>query len=133
MIKRKSTGPAPPVPGLVYVVDDSPMLSELAATVLESAGYSVRYFTDPKVVIEAFNEAGPKPDVLVTDYDMGEINCVELVRQLHKVHPSLKTVLLSGTVSNSMMSMHPGEVHRFLGKPYDPAQLKNLVAELLQT
>jgi two-component system, cell cycle sensor histidine kinase and response regulator CckA len=133
MIKRKSTGPAPPVPGLVYVVDDSPMLSELAATVLESAGYSVRYFTDPKVVIEAFNEAGPKPDVLVTDYDMGEINGVELVRQLHKVHPSLKTVLLSGTVSNSMMSMHPGEVHRFLGKPYDPAQLKNLVAELLQT
>jgi hypothetical protein len=32
-----------------------------------------------------------------------------------------------------MMLMNPAEVHRFLGKPYEPAQLQNLVAELLAT
>ncbi len=132
MNKRKSTRRAPPLSGPVFVVDDNAMLSELAAAVLGSAGHTVRHFTDPRKVLEAFDEADPKPTVLVTDYDMGEMNGVELIRLLHKVYPALKTVLLSGTVDSSMVLMNPGQVHRFLGKPYDPAQLKNLVAELLR-
>ena len=133
MKKRKSVHRTPTLPGPVFVVDDNPVLSELAAAVLGSAGHEVRHFTDPKAVIEALNEADPKPTFLVTDYEMGEMNGLELIRSLHKVHPSLKTLLLSGSVDSSMVSLHPGEVHRFLGKPYEPAELKNLVAELLRT
>jgi two-component system, cell cycle sensor histidine kinase and response regulator CckA len=133
MKKRKSTRFAPPLTGLILVVDDDALLSELAATVLKSAGHAVRHFTDPKAVLEAINELDPPPTMLVTDYEMGEINGLELIRLAHNVNPSLKTVLLSGSADSSMASMYPDEVHRFLRKPYDPAQLKNLVAELLRT
>ena len=132
MNKRKSTRRAPPLSGPVFVVDDDVMLVEFAALVLESAGYQVRHFTDPKAVLEASDERpDPKPAVLVTDYDMKEMNGLELIVSSHRIHPTLKTVMLSGTVDCSTAPTNPARVNRFLGKPYEPAQLKNLVAELL--
>jgi DNA-binding NtrC family response regulator len=133
MKKSKSTRRVPPAGRVVFVVDDNAALSALAAMVLESAGYTVRHFSDPKLLLKALKGANPKPAVLVTDYEMGTMNGLELIRSSHKVHPSLKTLLVSGSVDESMMVLHPGEVHRFLGKPYEPTQLRNLVAELLTT
>jgi two-component system, chemotaxis family, chemotaxis protein CheY len=131
MNERKS-GPVGPAPGgSVFVVDDNAMLVEFAATVLKAAGYSVKQFGDPKAVLVAIR-AQPKPAVLVTDYEMGEMNGLELIQAAHKIHPSLKTVLVSGTVDGSIALTHPAKVHRFLGKPYEPAQLKAAVAELMR-
>jgi DNA-binding NtrC family response regulator len=133
MKKTKSTRRAPPAKRAVFVVDDNIALGELATMVLESAGHKVRCFSDPLAVLKALTEANPKPAVLVTDYEMDGMNGLELIRSSQKVHPSLKTLLVSGSVDVSMMLMNPAEVHRFLGKPYEPAQLQNLVAELLAT
>ncbi|MGA2174286.1 MAG: response regulator [Verrucomicrobiota bacterium] len=131
MKRRKSARRDPASPGSIFVVDDNATLVEFAARVLESAGYQVRYFCDPKAVLQALQKADPKPEVLVTDYDMEGMNGLELIISSHRIHPRLKTVILSGTVDFSMTSTHPARVHRFLGKPYEPAQLKNVVAELL--
>jgi DNA-binding NtrC family response regulator len=130
---RRAKAASATSPRGVFVVDDNVALSKLAALVLESAGYKVRHFSDPKAVLKAIHEANPKPCLLVTDYEMDGMNGVELIRSSHKVHPDLKTLLVSGSVDASIMILHPGEVHRFLGKPYEPAQLRNIVAELLTT
>lgn len=118
--------------GSVFVVDDNAVLAEFAATVLEAAGYEVRHFLDPKALLVALEAADPKPAVLVTDYEMGEMNGLELILSSHKLHPSLKTLLVSGTVDGSITATHPAKVHRFLGKPYDPGQLQNAVADLMK-
>ncbi len=131
MKKRKPAHPDPASAAAIFVVDDDVMLVEFAALVLESAGYQVRHFCDPKAVLEALQTADPKPAVLVTDYDMKGMNGLELIVSSHRIHPTLKTVMLSGTVDFSTTPTHPARVNRFLGKPYEPAQLKNLVAELL--
>jgi CheY-like chemotaxis protein len=122
--------PAPT--GSVFVVDDHSMLVEFAATVLEAAGYTVEQFSDPKAVLRALRGAHPKPDVLVTDYEMGEMNGLELIRSAHEIDPSLKTLLLSGTVDGSITLTHAAKVHRFLGKPYQPEDLQKAVAELMK-
>ena len=124
---RRARGPS----GLIFIVDDNALLVEYAGTVLKSEGYEVKYFTDPKAVLKAMREARPKPVALVTDYDMGEMNGLDLIVSSHKIHPSLKTVLLSGTVDKNFIAQHPARVHKFLGKPYQPAQLKRLVGDLL--
>ena len=133
MSKVKGNHKPPGPSGLIFIVDDNALLGELAGTVLKSEGYAVRSFTDPKEVLKAMKEADPKPVALVTDYDMGEMNGLELIVSSHKIHPSLKTVLLSGTINDSFVAKHPAKVHRFLGKPYLPTQLKSMVGELLQT
>ena len=131
MKKKKSARRLPASAGSVFVVDDNAMLVEFASTVLEAAGFSVKHFLDPKAVVRAVQEANPKPAVLVTDYEMGEMNGLQLIESLHKIHPALKTLLLSGTVDSSIILTQKAQVNRFLGKPYEPAQLQKVVAELM--
>lgn len=114
------------------MVDDNALLAEFATAVLEAAGYHVRQFVDPRAVLLALHEADPKPTVLVTDYEMGEMNGLELIQSSHKIHPSLKTLMLSGTVDGSIVLSHAAKVHRFLGKPYEPAELQKTVEELMR-
>ena len=124
------TGPPP----LIFVVDDSAILVEFAVTVLQSAGYAVRQFSEPGLLLKALEESAPRPALLVTDYDMGphSMSGLELIVNCHKIHPSMKTILASGTVSGSVALHHAARVDRFLSKPYPPAQLKAMVAELLK-
>ena len=92
----------------------------------------MEFFTDPKVALKAMQDADPKPVALVTDYEMGDMNGLELIDSSQKIHPALKTVLLSGTIDKAFVASHPTKVNRFLGKPYLPAQLKSTVGELLR-
>jgi DNA-binding NtrC family response regulator len=118
--------------GIIFVVDDNVLLVECTATLLETEGYSVKSFSDPKALLQEMEKGSPKPSVLVTDYDMGEWNGLDLIENCHKIHPALKTILMSGTVDSSISANHKAKVHHFLGKPYQPAQLKKLVAELMR-
>jgi len=133
MKKRKPARLAPGLGKTVFVVDDNVLLVEFATAILEAAGYTVKHFSDPKAVMRAMQKADPKPALLVTDYEMGEINGLDLILSSHKIHPALKTLLLSGTVDSSISLAHAAKVHRFLGKPYEPAQLKKIVADLLRS
>ncbi len=133
MSQAKAARPAPEPSGLIFVVDDNALLVEYAGAVLKGEGYEVQPFTDPKAALKAMQEADPKPVALVTDYEMGEMNGLELIVSSHKILPLLKTVLLSGTIDGAFIAGSPAKVHRFLGKPYLPAQLKNMVGELLQS
>jgi CheY-like chemotaxis protein len=119
---------------LIFVVDDSPMLVEFAAMVLQSAGYEVKTFTEPGPALKALSEGGLRPALMVTDYDMGmrAMNGLDLIVNCHKVHPTMRIVLASGTVDGSVTLHHAAKVDRFLSKPYQPAQLKSLAAELLK-
>jgi DNA-binding NtrC family response regulator len=121
-------------PSLIFVVDDSAMLVEFAAMVLESAGYAVKQFTEPGILLKALGESARRPALLVTDYDMGAhaMNGLDLIVHCHEIHPSMKAILASGTVDGSVTLHHPARVDRFLSKPYPPAQLKAMVADLLK-
>lgn len=132
MKTSQSAGLDPAPAGLVFVVDDNPMLVEFASAVLESAGYKVLQFSDPKEALRAIREANPKPAVLVTDYEMGEMTGLQLIQFSHEIHPALKTLMLSGTVDASIIVTKVAEVHRFLGKPYQAAELQKAVAELMK-
>jgi FixJ family two-component response regulator len=133
MKKTKIVRRIPASESLVFVVDDNAMLVQLATTVLEAAGYTVKDFSDPKAVLLALREANPKPGVLVTDYEMGDINGLELIQASHAIHPSLKTLLVSGSVDASIALTSAAKVNCFLGKPYAPAQLQKAVADLTET
>ncbi len=116
---------------LIYVVDDKDVLVQFAEAVLQSAGYQVRSFTDPKKTLEAILEAGRQPDLLITDYDMGDMNGLELIEASHGKNPGLKTILLSGTVTESFIKNSPTKVDQFLAKPYQPPKLISVVGQVL--
>jgi DNA-binding NtrC family response regulator len=122
-----------PSDALIFVVDDKEVLVQFAEAVLQSAGYEVRSFTDPEQTLLAMKESGVKPDLLVTDYDMGGMNGLELIAASCEAHPALKTIMLSGTISESFVNQSDVAVDRFMAKPYQPPKLIGMVADVLRT
>ena len=116
---------------LIFVVDDNKLLIEFATTVLESNGYTVKPFSDPRDLLKVLRETSPPPALLVTDYDMDGMNGLDLIVTAQQLLPNLKTLLISGTVDASIAASHPARVGSFLEKPYKPNQLKAIVAQLL--
>ena len=120
-----------PKPPLIYIVDDEPLLLDLAEASLAPGGFTVKKFTDPDEALKSFAKARPKPDVLVTDYAMGKMNGVELLEKCRAHRSDVKCVLLSGTVGAEVVLDAPTKVDRFVGKPYQPDSLLELVRRVL--
>src|SRR3954451_23217376 len=83
---------------LIYVVDDEPMLLELAVVVLEPIGYNVKTFRDPKAALASFSNAESYPALLITDYAMHFMNGMELMTACREMRPNQKILMISGTV-----------------------------------
>ena len=76
--KEDSAGRRERGEALIYVVDDEPMLLELASVILEPLGYPVETFRSPETALRAFELAEPKPALIITDYAMHAMNGLEL-------------------------------------------------------
>ncbi len=118
-------------PPLVYLVDDEPLLLELAEMVLEGNGYRFQKFQDPTEAWNAFVTADPVPTLLITDYAMHAMNGVELIVKCKQLHPELKTILISGTVDENILRDVPVKVDHFLRKPYRTTDLGDVVRGVL--
>jgi CheY-like chemotaxis protein len=116
---------------LIYVVDDEPMLLELASAILEPEGYRIKVFRDPEVALQTYASATERPDLLITDYAMHTMNGIELMEQFRRIGPRQRILLVSGTVAEDIYENSPVKPDGFLGKPYQAAQLTRVVKELL--
>ena len=116
---------------LIYVVDDEPMLLELASVILEPLGYILETFRAPETALRAFKAAEPPPALLITDYAMHTMNGLELVEACRQIRPQQKALLLSGTVGPEVLRNAPVQPDRFLGKPYQSKQLIEAVEAVL--
>jgi len=116
---------------LIYVVDDEPMLLELAAVVLEPHGFKIKTFRDPQSALQAFASAQPPPVLVITDYAMHSMTGLELIEACRKVQPRQKILLLSGTVDEQVYRHSPFKPDRFLAKPFQAKQLLDTVRSLL--
>jgi two-component system cell cycle sensor histidine kinase/response regulator CckA len=117
-----------PIP-TVFVVDDEPMLLELAAVIIQPLGCKVRTFRDPEAALREYPLA--KPDVILTDYAMGRMTGMDLVRECRRINPTQKIILVSGTVDEHVYADAPAKPDRFLAKPYQLQDLADTIRELI--
>jgi DNA-binding NtrC family response regulator len=109
------------------------MLLDLAELSLQADGYHFKKFLDPEVALQSFRKARVKPTLLITDYAMGKMNGLELIERCKAVKPDLKSILISGTAGAEIVLESNVEVDRFMGKPYQPAGLADLVRRVLSS
>lgn len=115
----------------IYVVDDSPDLSEMLEIFLNSAGYRTRVFNDPLAALAAIGSADPKPDLLVSDFHMPGINGLELIHRCRLIHPRLKIIAASAHIMDEELEKYPVQPNRVLPKPYTTTELLQMVQSLL--
>ncbi len=113
----------------VFVVDDEPMLLELAAVIIAPLGCEVRTFRDPEMALKEFILA--RPDLVITDYAMGRMTGMDLVRECRRLHPAQKIILVSGTVDEHVFFDAPAKPDRFLAKPYQLQELSDAIRALI--
>jgi CheY-like chemotaxis protein len=128
MADNPQTGGAAP---LIYVVDDQEMVVMVVQELLKLQNFPTRAFQDPQEALQAFVEADPKPQLLLTDYVMEQMNGMELIDRCKQIDPNLKTILYSGSVGSEIMEDYGAKPDRFLGKPFKPTVLIAMVNEVL--
>jgi two-component system, OmpR family, response regulator ChvI len=118
-----------PKPATVFVVDDEVLLLDLAETILAPLGCKVQTFSDPELALKEF--AKEAPAVVVTDYAMGRMSGMDLIRECRRLNPRQKTILVSGTVDGVVFADASFKPDKFIAKPYDIKSLVEIVRVML--
>ncbi|MDA7946121.1 MAG: response regulator transcription factor [Hyphomicrobiaceae bacterium] len=114
----------------ILVVDDDPHIQEVISFALKQAGHSVTIARDGREGLEQYTRQ--KPDLIVLDVGMPEMDGLELCRQIRK---SSETPIL-------FLSARDEEIDRILGlelggddyvtKPFSPRELVARVRAILK-
>jgi signal transduction histidine kinase/CheY-like chemotaxis protein/HAMP domain-containing protein len=134
---NEDTAPNAPVTGgkeTILVVEDEPVLREMAQLILEECGYQVFVAANGRDAIELWERHPNSVDLLFTDMVMpAGVSGVELASKLLSHRPPLRVVFASGytvdDISTDFLERHNDA--RFLQKPYNRVTLARAVRESL--
>jgi DNA-binding NtrC family response regulator len=115
----------------ILAVDDDPDILTALRRALSPLGVPVILTEDPTEVLAILGEQPIA--LLISDIDMPQMTGLELMAQVRMAHPNVVRMLLTGRTSfeSAMTAINQGEVHRYLNKPFEPAELRKLVQEAL--
>jgi|ERR1700677_1968575 DNA-binding NtrC family response regulator len=129
LLTMNASGSHASKPPTVFVVDDEPLLLELASLTIEPLGYTVRTFVDPETALREFNK--DRPELVITDYAMGRMSGMDLIRECRIVNPEQKIILISGTVDEYVFADARVRPNRFISKPYQLSDFSSCITEVL--
>jgi signal transduction histidine kinase/ActR/RegA family two-component response regulator len=116
----------------ILLVDDEPMILDIAALVLRKQGYTVVGAPDGEEALRLFHADPGAIDLVVTDMLMPKMGGKALADRLHATRPRLPVLYTSGHAEDGIVSqgvLAPGLA--FLRKPFGPATLARKVREVL--
>ncbi len=117
----------------ILIVEDEPVLRDMARDILEECGYRILEAADGKDALDVWNRQPDRIDLLLTDMVMPEgISGVDLATKLLADRPRLKVVFTSGYTANEVnQEMLARTRASFLSKPYSHAELAQTVRNCL--
>src|SRR5262245_3617626 len=116
---------------VVFVVDDEPLLLELASALLSDLDCRIETFRDGESALKAFTTADPRPALIITDYAMHRMDGMKLIQECRRLQPTQKVILTSGTVDEDIYRKSPVKPNTFLAKPYQIKEFVDAVQPLL--
>jgi two-component system cell cycle sensor histidine kinase/response regulator CckA len=127
--------PKPAVRGgseTILLVEDEPMLRELARTILSDYQYEVLEAASGVEALQVYSQHAGRIDLLLTDMMMPEgMNGRELADNLKARQPGLKVIYTTGYSADVMGGEITEADGHFLQKPYPPPKLAQTVRECL--
>lgn len=98
----------------------------------KSLGYTIETTTDPKVVRELIREDPNRFDLVVSDMAMPTLIGDQLVTQLRKNRPDLRTIICTGySAKISKTEVLKVGVKEYIMKPLDKTELAQVVHRVL--
>jgi signal transduction histidine kinase/ActR/RegA family two-component response regulator len=116
----------------ILLVEDEPLVLELAQRTLQQLGYNVLPCSGPDEALRTFGEYQSRIELLVTDLMMPRMNGKELAGRISALSPGIAVLFSSGYGENiiARQGVIDDGLH-FIGKPYRPNELALKVRSLL--
>lgn len=114
----------------ILIVDDKKNICRVLSAILEAENYMVASANDPLKAIEKAKEF--KPDLIISDIKMPEINGLEFYKLLLENNLDLKIIFMTafGSIPMAVEAIKMG-ASEFLTKPIDYEELKLKIYSLL--
>jgi CheY-like chemotaxis protein len=126
----------------IMAVDDSKMMLNIYKRKLHDMGYDSMTFEFPAKALEAVRES--KPDLLITDLNMPEINGIQLSQAIRKIYgkkelPIIMITTQSDIAGQAVSTESGGKenivekagINQVLNKPFEDRELKDTIMSLL--
>jgi len=117
----------------IFVVDDSATILMSVKNNLEISGYTVHSATDGVLALEKL-KSGLKPDLIITDINMPNMNGLELIQQLRTLPNFRFTPILILTTENQQSSRDQAKklgATGWLVKPVGGSDLLKIIKQVL--
>jgi two-component system chemotaxis response regulator CheY len=115
--------------GHVLVVEDDPSVLDITSYMLELEGYEVLTAINANEALTQLAEH-PEVELVLTDVNMpGEMDGIDLVRELQRQGSRVSCVVVSGDALHATDRL--GKMAPFLAKPYDRRSLLKAVGDAM--
>jgi CheY-like chemotaxis protein len=108
----------------VLVADDERVIADTLAMILNQSGFEARAVYSSEKALEVVPEF--KPDMLISDVIMGDLNGIDAAIQIRAMLPSIKILLFSGQAATADL-LEKARAHGYefeiLAKPVHPQDL----------
>jgi two-component system cell cycle sensor histidine kinase/response regulator CckA len=116
----------------VMVVEDEPMVAEVAALMLQRLGLNVIKALSGESAVAHFRERGGRVDLVLLDMIMPGMGGDETFRRMREIDPGAKVLLSSGySREGRAQDLIKAGCLGFLQKPYNLAELRAKLEEIL--
>ncbi len=127
----------------VVAVDDSKMMLKIYMRALHEMGYESATYEFPAEAVKAIKKS--KPDILITDLNMPEINGIQLTEELRKTYTSKQLPIIMITTQSDIPgqavagnkgspdnAVEKAGIDMVLNKPFQDTELQAAISDLLK-
>lgn len=117
---------------ILFVEDDEDQLV-LIPRVLTQLGYSVMALPTGRKAYECVVANDKSIDLIITDYDMPEMNGLELARHIEACNPGIPVIIVTGRQMPEGMASAASNIKKTIRKPYNKTTISKAIRDVLGT
>ncbi|MGN1125623.1 MAG: ATP-binding protein [Candidatus Gastranaerophilaceae bacterium] len=106
--------------GMIVIVDDEQMVTSAFKTLLKLEGFTnCVAFNNPVEAVDFLKNN--KPDIIISDFIMPEMNGLEFLSEAKKLYPDVSKILLTGYADkeNAIKAINEIGLYKYIEKPWD--------------
>ncbi|WP_339853239.1 response regulator [uncultured Nisaea sp.] len=118
----------------VIIAEDEPMATKLAQGALKLMGFRrIFHAPDGLKALKLLKELDGDVQLIVSDWNMPEINGLEFLKAVRKTFPNMRFVMLTGNANKDfVIAARKYGVDAYIAKPFTPDQLKQKIEAIFR-
>lgn len=115
----------------ILVIEDEKTISDLICCILNRSGYLTATAATGAEAVILLEEMNDSIDLIIIDYNLPDITGSEMINRVGTIVPRGRIIVTSGYLPEMLEGVDSDQVHGFLQKPFNIAQVKRQVANAL--